>query len=152
MPRKIYAASSWRNGYQETVVRFLRDNGHEVYDFKNPEPGNNGFRWSDIDPNWKSWTPDQFKQALKHPIAQDGFKFDHKAMEWSDAGVLILPSGMSAHLEAGWLAGSGRPTCVYAPELREPELMYILFDHVGKWSQGKDWFCTTPSEVLDFLS
>lgn len=151
MKRRIYVASSWRNEYQPRVVVGLRSQGHEVYDFRNPAPGNDGFRWSDIDANWKSWTPEQFKQALKHPIAQGGFKLDKDAMEWCDSCVLVLPSGMSAHLEAGWCAGSKRPTCVFAPELREPELMYNLFDGVGRWAQGRDWFCTSLGEVYAFL-
>ena len=48
---KIYVASSWRNEYQQTVVEFLRQQGHEVSDFKNPPHGNGGFAWSDIDEN-----------------------------------------------------------------------------------------------------
>lgn len=45
---KIYIASSWRNSYQQDVVSFLRNKGHEVYDFRNPPHGNGGFQWSDI--------------------------------------------------------------------------------------------------------
>lgn len=33
---KIYVASSWRNQYQPQVVRFLHEQGHEVYDFRHP--------------------------------------------------------------------------------------------------------------------
>ena len=33
---KIYVASSWRNSYQQDVVSFLRNEGHEVYDFTHP--------------------------------------------------------------------------------------------------------------------
>jgi hypothetical protein len=41
---------------------------------------------------------------------------------------LVLPSGISAHLEAGWCKGAGKPVVVYAPELKEAELMYKLFE------------------------
>lgn len=51
---KIYVASSWRNSFQQDVVKFLRDVGHEVYDFKNPPHGRGGFSWSDIDKNWEN--------------------------------------------------------------------------------------------------
>ena len=61
---KIYVASSWRNSFQEIVVRFLREQGHEVYDFKNPPHGNGGFRWSDIDPNWQNWTQNNIAKPL----------------------------------------------------------------------------------------
>nr|DAE27178.1 MAG TPA: hypothetical protein [virus sp. ct3kA5] len=32
---KNYAASSWKNVFQQDVVNILRDLGHELYDFKN---------------------------------------------------------------------------------------------------------------------
>ena len=34
---KIYLASSWRNRYQQDVVKALREVGFTVYDFKNLE-------------------------------------------------------------------------------------------------------------------
>ena len=36
MKRKIYVASSWRNGYYPEVVAKLREAGHEVYDMQMP--------------------------------------------------------------------------------------------------------------------
>lgn len=149
--RKIYLASSWRNTYQPAVLATLRDHGHEVYDFRNPGPGDKGFGWSSIDPNWKSWTTEQFKEALKHPIAQQGHKLDHNAINWSDTGVLLLPSGSSAHLEIGMIAGQGKPTCVYAPEIREPELMYLSLATNKEDMANAAMFCTTMDEVLKFL-
>lgn len=50
---KIYVASSWRNIYQQDIVLFFRNEGHEVYDFKNPSEGDNGFHWSEIDEGWR---------------------------------------------------------------------------------------------------
>jgi hypothetical protein len=73
---KIYLASSWRNEQQPEIVRLLRLDGHEVYDFKNPIESDNGFHWSEIDPEWQNWTPDEFSKALKHPVAQRGFGYD----------------------------------------------------------------------------
>ena len=54
---KIYVASSWRNERQPILVEILRANGHEVYDFRNPKEGDNGFHWSEIDEDWQQWTP-----------------------------------------------------------------------------------------------
>jgi hypothetical protein len=102
--RRIYVASSWRNGYQQAVVESLRQLGHEVYDFRHPAPGNDGFHWSEIDPAWKDWNQSAFAAALQHPIAVDGFGRDMSALEWCDTCVLVLPCGRSAHLEAGWAA------------------------------------------------
>ena len=59
-----------------------------------------------------------------------------------DACVLVLPCGRSAHTEAGWFAGKGKPVAAYLPERVEPELMYKLFDAV----------CCTLDEVVDVLT
>jgi len=151
MKRKIYLASSWRNEFQPAVLGTLRDHGHEVYDFRNPGPGDKGFGWSQIDPNWKSWTTDQFKEALKHPIAQKGHRLDHDAIEWCDTGVLLLPSGSSAHLEIGLIRGAKKPTVVYAPQIREPELMYLSLATNEEDRMNAAIFCTQMDEVLQFL-
>lgn len=133
---RIYVASSWRNEQQQSVVAALRADGHEVYDFRHPAPGNNGFAWSSIDPEWKAWDPDRFRAALEHPIANKGFALDFGAMQWAEACVLVSPCGRSAHLELGRCAGAGKLSIVLlAPG--EPELMYKLADHL----------CTTLDEV-----
>jgi nucleoside 2-deoxyribosyltransferase len=124
---KIYVASSWRNEFQPNIVNQLRADGHEVYDFRNPAPNNNGFRWSAIDPNWLGWTPEAFAKLLDHPIAQEGYALDKAALDWCDTCVMVLPCGRSAHLEAGYAAGRGKRTIFYLrPEKFEPELMYLL--------------------------
>lgn len=87
---KIYVASSWRNQHQPQVVSFLREQGHEVYDFRHPA-GKTGFQWSQIDEDWRNWSTDQYRAALEHPIAQAGFKSDFDAMQWADVCVLVLP-------------------------------------------------------------
>ena len=124
---KIYLASSWRNEYQASVLRLLRAAGFEVYDFKNPRADDRGFGWKQItdEPLTNAAT---LRRVLAHPIAKRGFGFDYEAMQWADVCVLLLPCGNSAHLEAGWFAGRGKPVVVLAPEIREPELMYKLFD------------------------
>lgn len=128
-PRKIYVASSWRCADHPRVVQLLRDAGHEVYDFRNPAPGNTGFAWSTIDPNWLGWEPQAFADLLQHPVAQAGFALDKAALDWCDTCVLVLPCGRSAHLEAGYTAGQGKETLFYlSPDRFEPELMYLLGD------------------------
>ena len=127
---KIYVASSWRNKYFPAVVEALRAKGHEVYDFRNPPHGGNGFRWTDIDEKALEWSFDEYAEGIHHPKAERQFKADLEALEWADTCVLVLPSGRSAHTEAGWMAGAGRRVFVYIPEMQEPELMYKLFDGV----------------------
>lgn len=127
---KIYVASSWRNAFQPEVVTMLREAGHEVYDFKNPEHnGGVGFGWGALDEDWENWSTEKFIDMLQHPVAQAGFKSDFEAMDWADACVLAMPCGRSAHLEAGWMVGQGKPTAVYLTQA-EPELMYLMCDRL----------------------
>jgi hypothetical protein len=148
---RIYVASSWRNSYQQQVVEDLRVAGHEVYDFRNP-PNKAGFAWSSIDPNWESWTTEQYRQALSHPLSEAGYRSDMDGMMWAEACVLVLPCGRSAHAEAGWFAGAGKPVIAYIPTRCEPELMYGMFtgitesitetleelDRIANLRQGQD--------------
>lgn len=121
---QIYVASSWRNTLQPVIVAELRRAGHDVYDFRNPAPGVGGFAWSDIDPAWKSWSPEKYAAALRHPIAARGYGHDIKALRECDACVLVLPSGRSASWEFGYAMGAGKPGVVVMFEPCEPELMY----------------------------
>ncbi len=129
---RIYLASSWRNEWQPEVVRLLRDSGHDVYDFRNPAPGEDGFRWSEIDPEWQAWTPERYRSLLQSsPIAAHGYKRDRDALDWCDCCVILLPSGRSAHIEAGYAIGRGKQTVIYLrPEKFEPELMYLLANRI----------------------
>lgn len=140
--RSIYVASSWRNAYQPNVVLTLREAGHEVYDFRHPMEGNDGFRWSDIDPQWEGWDPDRYRLALQHPVAQHGFGRDFGAMERADTCVLVLPSGRSAHIEAGYFVGAEKDLFIYMPERQEPELMYLMAPRI----------CTSLEELLAALA
>jgi len=140
--RKIYVASSWRNPHQSAVVAALQSAGHMVYDFKNPRPGNVGFAWSEIDPNWMQWTAAEYVAALDHPIAKGGFASDMNAMKWADTFLLVLPCGRSAHLELGWACGQGKQTLVLTCDGQEPELMAKMCDHI----------CTSLQEAMDILA
>jgi hypothetical protein len=125
----IYVASSWRNEIQPSVVRALREAGHDVYDFKNPCEGGNGFHWSEIDPNWREWSPQKYRECLDHPVAEAGYRSDMDAMEWADIFVGVQPFGRSASLEMGWAAGHGKPTILLL-EKGEPELMVKMLDEI----------------------
>lgn len=102
---KIYVASSWKNHHQPGVVHVLRGVAHEVYDFRRPTKDNAGFSWKEVDPNWQTWTHDEYLKALDSEEAKRGFSLDMNAMKWADICVLVLSAGSSAHLELGWFAG-----------------------------------------------
>lgn len=141
---KIYVASSWRNTRQPEVVQRLRSAGHEVYDFRNPAPGNRGFGWR------QCATEDQLRdgrrfrdEVLAHPAARAGFALDMGALRSADVTVLVLPCGRSAHLELGYATGAGQRTLVLLDEqMSEPELMYLMNTRI----------CTSLDEVVEALA
>ena len=125
---KIYLASSWRNKYQPTLVQVLRGIGYDVYDFRNPTEGDNGFSWRQItDEPPERWSAEKLVEVLGNPIARRGFDLDMNALRGCDVCVLFLPCGRSAHLELGWAAGAGKKTFVLLDNpISEPELMYLM--------------------------
>ena len=140
---KIYLASSWRNPQQPEAVAALRAAGHEVYDFRNPEPGNGGFSWRSMSEPWELKDGARFRDhVLRHPVAQAGFALDMNALKAAHATVLVLPCGRSAHLELGYATGAGQLTIVLLDEpVSEPELMYLMNSRI----------CTSVGEVVDAL-
>ncbi len=140
---KIYVASSWRNTLQPAVVARLRVEGHEVYDFKNPAPGDHGFSWKQTHPDIKSATACEFRDAvLTHPLAEHGFANDMDALRAADATVLVQPCGNSAHLELGYAVGAGQFTVVLLADGAEPELMYKMCSRL----------CVALDEVCEALA
>lgn len=139
---RIYVASSWRNPHQPWIVPLLRDNGHQVYDFRNPPNGVPGFAWSEIDPEWQAWSAARYRDLLTtHPIAARGYVNDLRGMEWADTCLLVLPCGRSAHLEAGWFAGRGKRCIILTQDGEEPELMALMATDI----------CISIDEVLGRL-
>jgi hypothetical protein len=124
----IYVAASWRTARQPEIVAHLRAEGFDVYDFRNPEPGNEGFAWREIDPDWQRWSPTEFVAAMGHPVAEAGFACDMNALKRATHVVLLQPSGRSAALEMGYACGAGKHTAVLLAEGQEPELMLKMAD------------------------
>ena len=140
----IYVASSWRNPIHIAVVAALKaadrqqpNKGLTPYDFRNPHPGNEGFHWSQV--GMKSYNREtngpvpfeEYMGGINHPIADEGFRNDFEAMVECDMCILVLPCGRSAHLEAGWFIGQGKPTYILGEDPMIPELMYKMADGIA---------------------
>lgn len=124
--RKIYVASSWRNFDRvKEVVKTLRALNHEVFDFTEIP-----FNYEAVDANWQKWTPRQYVNSFTLDSVKAGFDRDRAALEWCDTVLLVLPSGRSAHLEAGFVAGAGKEAYCFMPLPQEPELMYGVFKEI----------------------
>jgi hypothetical protein len=75
-------------------------------------------------------------------LSEQGFLSDWGAMQWADTGVLVLPSGRSAHLEAGYFSGAGKALYILMQERQEPELMYRMASGI----------CLSVREMIERLS
>jgi Nucleoside 2-deoxyribosyltransferase. len=137
----IYVASSWRNEYYPEVVKRLREEGFEVYDFRIHRLATQASNGILSARTGRIGHLKQYRDKLSHPLAERQFKNDIEAIRSCDACVLVIPCGRSAHTEAGWFAGAGKPVVAYIPEKVEPELMYKLFAGV----------CCSLDEVVNIL-
>lgn len=140
---RIYVASSWKNTRQPVVVGRLRGLGHEVYDFRNPKPGNHGFSWRQCAAPEQLVDGQRFRdEVLTHEVAQAAFDLDMGALRRAHATVLVLPCGRSAHLELGYAVGVGQWTYVLLDDpMSEPELMYLMNTRI----------CTSLDELARLL-
>lgn len=126
---KIYVASSWRNLLQPAIVRMLRRCGHDVYDFRHPKPGDDGFRWQDVGArddykHGQTVDPEAYRLMLMHPRAAEGYESDISHVISCDAVVAVLPFGRSSSWELGFAMGLGKPGFLVCFEQTEPELMF----------------------------
>ncbi len=136
---KIYIATSWKNPHYQYLRNSLIVRGYEVYDFKDPKYE---MYWGDIDPNWESWTISEFRESLATSTADDSFQADMNGLREADVVVLLLPSNRSAHSEAGWHRGRGRPVYILSYEPIKPELMYKMYTGI----------CQNLQELLEALN
>lgn len=128
----IYVASSWRNKYQPKVIQALRNAGHDVYDFRNPTEGDNGFSWKELDPEYpRKWDVDFYREALQSNQAIRGYKHDITAVRKADVCVYVLPAGRSASWEFGYIMGQGKRGIVLQCEPEDPDLMFREAEIVG---------------------
>lgn len=123
---RIYLAASWRNAFHREVLELLCNDGHAVYDFKNPLNGLSGFSWKQTDMPERPNAADNRHALLTNMRIAQGFMNDFRAMLWCDCCVMLLPSGRSAHAEMGYCAGAGKRTVVYLRDGEEPDLMHLL--------------------------
>lgn len=120
----IYLASSWNNSRYPDILKYLREAGHVVYDWRQNIKG----------------SPTTYTKNMV-------------ALRQCDVCILLLPCGRSAHLELGYAVGRGKPTAILHSqnsEQEKSELMYYMVtletddpDFVLSWLDRLDR-CATP--------
>jgi len=135
---KYFIASKWRNKEQvnELVAR-LREKDHEVFSFiesevnfldgKTPEEEMQAFE------SIKDWQNDSRIKVV--------YKSDIDGLREAEIFILLLPSGSSAHIEAG-IAYGWNKKMVCIGQIDKPEIHYLIFD---KFFDSIDQFISSIS-------
>jgi hypothetical protein len=138
---KVYVIGSLRSDRASSLANYLREwiAGVEFFDdWQAAGPG--------ADDSWRDYERTRgrtFKEALAGHAAKHVFGFDKAHLDSSDACILCLPAGKSAHLEAGYMIGKGVPTYIF------------LDDTVDRWDvmyQFANDFDSDPGEVVRWVS
>lgn len=111
------------------VAKVLKAVEHDVYLFC--DPTTNAYKLSTDIRRYGDAKSLTAKDAITHTTVKDIYHENRMWLEWADAVVVVLPSGRSSHLEAGWAKGMGRPVFVYG-EMKQGEwdAMYCMLDGV----------------------
>ena len=134
---KVYIATSWR--MENTAVllaRRLREEGFEVDCFCENRAGRYVFRWPELVDKEEDLKNYDAKSFIDDPRVRRAFKEDKKWLDWADVCVLLLPSGRSAHLEAGYAKGQGKKLYVLGGFIKgEFDVMYNFADGLFRWDR-----------------
>lgn len=111
---KLYIASSWKNAeWLKKLAETLKSHDHEVDLFCDDSSGRYVFHWSQFVEKEEDLADYDAKSFLDDPRVLRAFREDKGWLDWAEGVVLCVPSGRSAHLEAGYAAGQGKPVWVY---------------------------------------
>lgn len=122
MIESIYLIGSLRNENVPLLANRIREAVPELEvfdDWYSPGPR--------ADDHWKDYEVGKghtYKQALKGWAAQHVFEFDKFHLDRCSGAVLLLPAGKSCHLEAGYVAGRGKPLFVLMDDPERFDVMY----------------------------
>ena len=132
---KLYLASSWKlRDALVSVAETLRSYGHEVDCFCDPRSGRYVFHWSEFfGPGVTKEQAERLrfnfdaKSFIDDTRVQRAFEEDKQWLDWSEGVVLVVPSGRSAHLEAGYAIGQGKPVWIWGKFPKgEFDVMYLF--------------------------
>lgn len=138
MRRRIYIATSWKLADEAIqMTKDLRAVGHEVDCFCDDSAGRFVFSFTEIE-NYENLNAIEF---LKYDKPQKAYMEDKKGLDWADTVILILPSGKSAHLEAGYARGQDKELYIYGDFPKgEFDVMYGFANKMFKKEQRQELY------------
>jgi hypothetical protein len=136
---RIYLIGALKNDTIPGLAVRLADEGHAVFaDWHAPGPQADEF--------WQAYEGQRgatYREAIYGPHALHVFDFDKHYLDECTVGVLVMPAGKSAHLELGYLAGTGKRTFVlFDGEPARYDLMYLFAEYV----------CFTVAELVQAIA
>lgn len=127
---KIYVAGSFKHGELcREVGRLLRLAGHIVYVFcdLHETTYNVGIELRRSG-TFETLNP---QNALQNAMVKKLYELNMAQLDTCDVVVVVLPCGRSAHLEAGYVKGKGKPVYVYGKMITgELDAMYGMVDGI----------------------
>lgn len=113
--------------------------------FRVHECGRTSFSWVELTATLGCITREDAEAELAEMDAIDLLKYDRVVaafvedrywLDWCDTCILVLPSGKSAHLEAGYAKGAGKSLVIFGEFLKgERDVMYGFADALFRESE-----------------
>jgi len=127
---RVYVAGSFKNAEMvREIGKMIRSCGYEAYVFCDTgertydlsQQFRTQYDLSTVTPNLVYQIPELYHIGIRN--------LDE--LTQCDALVLVLPCGRSAHLEAGWMVGRGRPVYAVGPMVKgEFDAMYVMMNGI----------------------
>ncbi|OGD82983.1 hypothetical protein A2165_03885 [Candidatus Curtissbacteria bacterium RBG_13_40_7] len=125
---EYFVASSWRNRDKVIeLVKKLRAKGKTVFSFFEGKKKVFGVFDPKVNPEEVMKRYESTKNWQQDPRIRKIFRIDFNALKNSQVFILLLPSGKSAHIEAGIAYGLGKK-CILIGDQKEAESLYFIFD------------------------
>lgn len=108
----------------QLLIKKLNEKGKSCYDFcEMPADPNN----PDAHPEDQMKHHESTKDFFNDPYFQHMFERDLEGLKNADKVIMLLPAGISAHMEAGIAYGIGKPLILIG-EPEKPESLYLIFN------------------------
>jgi hypothetical protein len=119
--KSIYVIGSLRNPEIPTIGNAIRQLGYDVFDDWHAAGATADEEWM----RYEKSRSHSYAEALAGYAGRHVFSFDKSHLDRCDAAVLALPGGKSAHLELGYMIGSGRRGFVLFD--KEPDRWDVMY-------------------------
>jgi hypothetical protein len=138
--KSIYVIGSLRNPEIPTIGNAIRQLGYDAFDDWHAAGPTADDEWM----RYEKSRNHSYSEALAGHAAVHVFSFDKSHLDRCDAALLALPGGKSAHLELGYMIGSGKMGFVIFD--KEPERWDVMYQFAhGVFSCLPDFLTALPT-------